>query len=75
MVAVRKDRICRSYGAFSSWERRATKMPRRRRSELADAKRSRKSSSRICKPASGVNKAATEFAFWDRIPNSASQMD
>ena len=55
MVAVRKNRICRSYGAFSFCERRATMMPRRRRSESADAKRSRKSSSRICKPASGVN--------------------
>ena len=53
-MAVRKDRICRSYGAFSFCERRATKMPRRRRSEWADAKRSRKSSSRVCKPASEI---------------------
>lgn len=53
MVAVRKDRICRSYGAFSFCERRATMMPRRRRSERADAKRL--NSSRNCKLASGVN--------------------
>ena len=58
MVAVRKDRIGRSYGAFfilgTAGYKDAAPLALR---NGADTKRSRKNSSRICKPASGRNES------------------